>query len=88
MAIKIIRTKDRLAQVMRISGEKEIEVASNLNSNDPRDRKHCIRLVDHFEYNNRLCLAYECLQMNLREVLTKYGKDVGLSLDGVCSYGR
>jgi serine/threonine-protein kinase PRP4 len=26
--------------------------------------------------------------MNLREVLTKYGKDVGLSLDGVCSYGR
>lgn len=26
--------------------------------------------------------------MNLRETLEKYGKNVGLSLDGVCAYGR
>lgn len=85
VAIKIIRTKMAL---MRVSGEKEIEVVKQLNNSDPKDKKHCVRLIEHFEYNNHLCLVYECLESNLRETLAKYGKDVGLSLDGVCSYAR
>jgi serine/threonine-protein kinase PRP4 len=28
------------------------------------------------------------MEMNLRETLNKYGKNIGLSLDGVCHYGR
>ena len=74
--------------LMRVSGEKEIEVVKQLNQGDPKDKKHCVRLLENFEYNEHLCLVYECLEMNLRETLAKYGKDVGLSLDGVCSYGR
>jgi len=74
--------------MMRLSGEKEIEVVKILNEGDPKDKKHCVKLNEHFEYNNHLCLVYECLELNLRETLAKYGKDVGLSLDGVCSYGR
>ena len=74
--------------LMRTSGEKEIEMIKLLNDSDLKDKKHCVRLKDHFDYNNHLCLVYECLNLNLRETLSKYGKDVGLSLDGVCSYGR
>ena len=74
--------------LMRSSGEKEIRVVTEINQADAKDRKHCIRLLDHFEYNSHLCLVYECMDMNLRETLSKYGKGIGLSLDGVCSYGR
>ena len=74
--------------IMRASGEKEIRVVKDINEKDVKDRKHCIRMLDHFEYNNHLCLVYECMDMNLRETLAKYGKNVGLSLDGICSFGR
>lgn len=73
---------------MRESGEKEKEIVSILNKADHLDKKHIIRLLDSFEYNNHLCLVYECMDINLREALNKYGKNIGLSLDGVCLYGR
>lgn len=52
------------------------------------DKRHIIRLLNSFEYNNHLCLVYECMERNLRETLHKFGKNIGLSLDGVCLYGR
>jgi len=61
---------------------------SLLNKTDPTDNRHIIRLLDNFEYNNHLCLVYECMEINLREALHKYGRNVGLSLDGVCLFGR
>lgn len=73
---------------MRTSGEKEVKVVNQINKADAKDRKNCIRLLEHFEYNNHLCIVYESMEMNMRETLAKYGKDVGLSLDGICSYGR
>ena len=85
VAIKIMRTK---LEVMRVSGLKEREIARQLNLSDPYDRKHCIRLLDSFEYNNHLCLVYESMGMNLRETLNKFGRNIGLSLDGVVLYGR
>ena len=74
--------------IMRQSGEKEIEIVKLLNKADPQDKRHVIRLLDQFEYNNHLCLVYECLEINLREALNKYGRNIGLSLDGVCLFGR
>ena len=59
-----------------------------LNTADPSDRKHCIKLLDTFNYNQHMCLVYESLGLNLRESLYKYARDVGLSLNGVCLYGR
>ena len=73
---------------MRLSGEKEIEVVRLLNEGDPQDRKHCIRLIETFDWNDHLCIIYECLSINLRETLSKFGKDKGISLDAICSYGR
>ena len=48
VAIKIMRTK---FEIMRVSGEKEKEIVSKLNAADPFDRKHCIQLLDSFNYN-------------------------------------
>jgi len=45
-------------------------------------------LVDSLEYNNHLCLVYESMGMNLRETLNKFGRNIGLSMDGVILYGR
>ena len=85
VAIKIMRTK---FEVMRQSGLKERDIVTRLNKSDPYDKKHCIRLLDSFDYNSHLCLVYECMGMNLRETLNKFGRNVGLSLDGVVLYGR
>ena len=85
VAIKIMRTK---FEVMRVSGLKERDIARQLNSADPYDRKHCIRLLDSFEYNQHLCLVYESMGKNLRETLNKFGRNIGISMDGVILYGR
>jgi serine/threonine-protein kinase PRP4 len=58
VAIKIIRSS---MTIMRTSGEKEIEVISALNKADPNDKKHIIRLIENFEYNQHLCIVYESL---------------------------
>jgi serine/threonine-protein kinase PRP4 len=73
---------------MRESGEKERDIVMQLNRADPGDNRNIVRLLDSFEYNNHLCLVYEWLELNLRETLHKYGKHVGLSIDGVSLYGR
>ena len=85
VAIKIMRTK---LEVMRTSGLKEKEIIGRLNQNDPYDKKHLIRLHDSFNYNQHLCLVYESMGLNLRETLNKFGRNIGLSLDGVVLYGR
>ena len=84
VAIKIIRMFD----IMKQSGEKEREIVSMLNKADPLDKRYIIRLLDNFEYQNHLCLVYECMDINLREALHKYGRNAGLSLDGVCLFGK
>ncbi|UJR27090.1 hypothetical protein I4U23_008391 [Adineta vaga] len=82
VAIKIIRNNE----LMNKTGWKELEYLRKLNENDSEDRYHCLRLLDHFTHRNHLCLVFEPLSMNLREVLKKYGKDVGLSIKAVRSY--
>ena len=59
-----------------------------LNAADPEDKYHCLRLFTSFYHRNHLCLVFESLSMNLREVLKKYGKDVGLHIDAVRSYAH
>ncbi|CAF3809804.1 unnamed protein product [Adineta steineri] len=84
VAIKIIRNNE----LMNKTGWKELEYLRKLNENDTEDRYHCLRLLHHFTHRHHLCLVFEPLSMNLREVLKKYGKDVGLSIKAVRSYAQ
>ena len=82
VAIKIIRNNE----IMHKTGLKELEILKRLNDADPEDKFHCLRLYRHFFHKKHLCLAFESLSMNLREVLKKYGKHVGINLMAVRSY--
>ncbi|CDS11671.1 hypothetical protein LRAMOSA03934 [Lichtheimia ramosa] len=84
VAIKIIRNNETMYK----AGMKELGFLKKLMEADPDNKKHCIRLLRHFEYRNHLCLVFESLSMNLRDVLKKYGKDVGLSIKAVRVYAQ
>nr|GMD10047.1 Serine/threonine-protein kinase PRP4 -like protein [Ipomoea batatas] len=55
---------------------------------DPEDRRHCVRFLSSFKYRNHLCLVFESLYMNLREVLKKFGRNIGLKLTAVRTYAK
>ncbi|CAG9861857.1 unnamed protein product [Phyllotreta striolata] len=82
VAVKIIRNNE----IMHKTGLKELEILKKLNDSDPEDKLHCLRLIRHFFHKQHLCMVFEPLAMNLREVLKKYGKDVGLHIKAVRSY--
>uniref|UniRef100_A0A3Q2NXI1 Serine/threonine-protein kinase PRP4 homolog n=1 Tax=Fundulus heteroclitus TaxID=8078 RepID=A0A3Q2NXI1_FUNHE len=84
VAVKIIRNNE----LMQKTGLKELEFLRKLNDADPDDKFHCLRLFRHFYHKQHLCLVFEPLSMNLREVLKKYGKDVGLHIKAVRSYSQ
>ncbi|XP_052474412.1 serine/threonine-protein kinase PRP4 homolog isoform X1 [Carassius gibelio] len=84
VAVKIIRNNE----MMQKTGLKELEFLKKLNDADVDDKFHCLRLFRHFYHKQHLCLVFEPLSMNLREVLRKYGKDVGLHIKAVRSYSQ
>lgn len=73
------------SKLFLISGIKELEFLRKLNDMDKEDRYHCLRLHRSFEHKSHLCLVFESLNMNLRELLKKYGAGVGLHIKAVSS---
>ncbi|GMT28532.1 hypothetical protein PFISCL1PPCAC_19829 [Pristionchus fissidentatus] len=84
VAIKIIRNNE----IMRKTGVRELEVLRKLNEADKEDKMHCLQLFCTFNHHNHLCLVFENLAMNLRELLKKYGNKVGLHMKAVRKYAR
>jgi len=81
-AIKVVRANE----VMRKAAEQEVSILKKLAGADPGGKKHCIHLIDTFEYRNHVCMVFEALSMNLREVVKKFGRGVGINLDAVQTY--
>lgn len=67
---------------------KEIEILQKINDADPEDKKHMIRLERFFEHKGHLCMVFEHLSINLREVLKKFGNNVGINLKAVRAYAQ
>ncbi|KAJ5683297.1 Serine/threonine-protein kinase prp4 [Penicillium macrosclerotiorum] len=84
VAIKFIRQND----TMRKAGMKEIGILEQLREADPEDKKHVIKFQRYFEHKGHLCMVFENLSMNLREVLKKFGRDVGLNLRAIRAYAQ
>jgi len=88
----------------RKAGAKEIEILQKLFHADPEDKKHMIRLERYFEHKGHLCMVFENLRLvkimmlmppfltlvsiNLREVLKKFGRDIGINLKAVRAYAQ
>ena len=84
VAIKIIRNNESMFK----AGKKEIEILQDLAANDPDDKKHVIRLESSFEHKGHLCMVFENFSSNLRELLKKYGRDVGLNIKAIRAYAQ
>lgn len=82
VAIKIMRNNDAL----RKGGFTEIAILQKLNSADPENKKHVIKFERSFEYKGHLCMVFENLSLNLREVLKKFGNNVGINLNATRAY--
>jgi serine/threonine-protein kinase PRP4 len=84
VAVKIIRQN----AVMRKAGMKEIGILEQLREADPEQKMHTIKFDRYFDHKGHLCMVFENLSMDLREVLKKYGRDIGLNLRAVRAYGQ
>eukprot|EP01041_Mallomonas_annulata_P008503 gene8503-17536_t len=84
VAVKMIRSND----IMRKAAEKEVQLLLEIASTDPDNKKHCVRLLQHLEYRNHVTMVFEPLQMNLRETIKKFGKNVGINITAVRMYAK
>ncbi|KAL0463620.1 UNVERIFIED_CONTAM: Serine/threonine-protein kinase PRP4, partial [Sesamum latifolium] len=84
VAIKIIRNNETMYK----AGMEELVILKKLVGADPENKRHCVRFISTFKYRNHLCLVFESLHMNLREVLKKFGRNIGLKLTAVRAYAK
>ncbi|KAG7096532.1 hypothetical protein E1B28_003960 [Marasmius oreades] len=84
VAIKIVRCQESMYK----AGLKEVQMLNKLKQADPEDKKHIVRLERTFEHRGHLCLVFESLSMNLRDVVKRFGKDVGLNIKAVRAYAH
>lgn len=84
VAIKMMRNNDAL----RKGGFTEIAILQKINDADPENRKHIVKFERHFEHKGHLCLAFENLSLNLREVLRKFGNNIGINLGATRAYAH
>lgn len=84
VALKVIRSNDTMAK----AAQQEIVILRKLAGADPDNRRHVVRLLRTFDYRAHTFLVFESFALNLREVLKKYGRNVGLSLSAVHAYSQ
>ncbi|RDB19227.1 Serine/threonine-protein kinase prp4 [Hypsizygus marmoreus] len=84
VAIKIVRCQESMYR----AGLKEVQILNKLKQADPDDKKHIVRLERTFEHRGHLCLVFESMSMNLRDVVKRFGKDVGLNIRAVRAYAH
>jgi len=84
VAIKIVRAQESMYR----AGLKEVQILNKLKQADPEDKKHIVRLERTFEHRGHLCLVFEAMSMNLRDVVKRFGKDVGLNIRAVRAYAH
>lgn len=84
VAIKVMRSQES----MYVAGRKEAQVLKLLNDADPGDKKHIVRMERTFEHRGHFCIVTESMSMNLRDVIKRFGKDVGLNMKAVRAYGH
>uniref|UniRef100_K3WT40 non-specific serine/threonine protein kinase n=1 Tax=Globisporangium ultimum (strain ATCC 200006 / CBS 805.95 / DAOM BR144) TaxID=431595 RepID=K3WT40_GLOUD len=84
VAVKLIRNND----VMRDAAQTEVRLLKELGEKDPRDKKHCVRLLDTFEHRNHVALVFEPMQMNVREAMKKFGGKGGISIQAVRVFSK
>ena len=84
VAIKIARRQETMYK----AGMKEIHILRLLSDADPDNKMFIVHFYAHFEHRGHLCMVFESLGLNLREIVKRFGKDVGLNLHAVKTYTK
>lgn len=84
VAIKLMRSQES----MYVAGRKEAQILKLLNDADPEDKKHIVRMERTFDHKGHLAIVTESMSMNLRDVIKRFGKDVGLNMRAVRAYAH
>jgi serine/threonine-protein kinase PRP4 len=84
VAIKIIRK----IEFMRKASQKEIDFLRRANDADPHDKWHIIRLLGSFDHKGHLCIVFEHMSKNLRDLLKEETSNRGLTLSAVRIYAK
>ena len=82
VALKVIRANETMYKAAQL----EITVCKKLMDADPENKRHCVGFLRSFEFRDHVFMVFESMHMNLREVIKKYGRDVGLNVHGVRSF--
>jgi len=80
--VKIIRNNE----VMYKAGIKEIQHLNVSKKLDPDCKMYCVLLYEHFEVRNHLCMVFEAMKCNLRQLMKKVGAGRGFSLEAVQTF--
>lgn len=84
VAIKMIRRND----LMRKASQKEMDFLRKVNEADPQDKRHIIRLLGSFDHKGHLCIVFEHMSKNLRDLLKEETNGHGLALPAVRTYAK
>lgn len=84
VAIKMVRRNE----AMKKASLKEMEFLRRLNDADPQDKRHIIRFLGSFDHKGHLCIVFEHMLKNLRDLLKEDTSGHGLSLQAVRTYSR
>jgi dual specificity tyrosine-phosphorylation-regulated kinase 1 len=75
VAVKILKNRKPFYN----QGLVEVRTLQYLNSHDPQQRSHTVRMLTHFVHRQHLCIVFELLSVNLYDIL-RGSNFVGLSL--------
>ncbi|KAI9300396.1 kinase-like domain-containing protein [Cunninghamella echinulata] len=65
VAVKLIRNKKRFHAQALV----EVKTLEDIIKWDPNDQHNNVRMTDHFYFRNHLCIAFECLSINLYDFI-------------------
>lgn len=83
LVIKVIRANQNMAK----AGAQEVTFLQKLAKRDPEGKRHCVRLLYSFDHRKHLCMVFEPMSMNLRELLRKLGQN-GLSMEATQAFAK
>ena len=84
VAIKVLRNNPTTHR----AGIKEFGILERIFDSDEQSRRFIVEFIGKFEVKGHYCLVFEALGMNLRDLLQKYGKGVGLKVSAIQIYAR
>lgn len=84
VAIKVIRNND----MMKKCADKELLILQLLAKDNGADKHNIVQLNEHFFQHGHMCLVFEAMAMNLREVIKKFGHNRGINIGAVHKFAK